>query len=96
MSAVYTPILRMDTEIHFDDMLYSQINTSFFFSNTDQDTNYASLMWQSENFFATRVQYTCTITITCTTSITLHVSISKIQPTIIKWLEIKIGYLTKK
>lgn len=41
MSAVYTPILRMDTEIHFDDMLYSQINTSFFFSNTDQDTNYA-------------------------------------------------------
>lgn len=43
MSAVYTPFLRMDTEIHFDDMLYSQINTSFF-SNTDQDTNYASLM----------------------------------------------------
>lgn len=96
MSAVYTPILRMDTEIHFDDMLYSQIITSFFFSNTDQDTNYASLMWQSENLFATRVQYTCTITITCTTSITLHVSISKIQPTIIKWLEIKIGCLTKK
>lgn len=31
MSAVYTPFLRMDTEIHFDDMLYSQINTSFFF-----------------------------------------------------------------
>lgn len=56
MSAVYTPILPMDTEIHFDDMLYSQINTSFFFSNTDQDTNYASLMWQSENFFAKRVQ----------------------------------------
>lgn len=55
----YTTILQMDREIYFDDMLYSQINTTFF-SNIDQDT-YASLMWQSENFFAIRVQETCTI-----------------------------------
>lgn len=44
----------MDREIYFHDMLYSQINTAFF-SNIDQDT-YASLMWQSENFFAIRVR----------------------------------------
>lgn len=50
----YTPILQMDREIYFHDMLYSQINTTFF-SNIDQDT-YASLMWQSENFFAIRVR----------------------------------------